>query len=75
MSSFVAFGSRRISLADRSRSSFAHFFISVCVGFYLSSGQAIGGYQWEVQALSAEIHVRARRWCSVLKKVFTSRAR
>jgi hypothetical protein len=51
-------------------------FILAKSGCYtLSSGDAIGGRQWEVQALSARIHARAHRWCSVPKKVFTSRVR
>jgi hypothetical protein len=47
----------------------------VCAGFPLSSGDAIGGRQLEVQALSAGIRAGVRRWCSVPKKVFTSRVR
>jgi hypothetical protein len=41
----------------------------VCRFLPLSSGDAIGGRQWEVQALSAGIHARAYRWCRVPKKV------
>ena len=50
MSSFVAFGSRWISLAERSRSSFALLYF-LCAGEYLppSSGDADEGCQWEVQ--------------------------
>jgi hypothetical protein len=68
----MGFGSRWISLAEHSRSSFAFFISVLCAGFSLSlsSDDAVGGSQWEVQALSAAAH----RLCSVLKKVFTSRA-
>jgi hypothetical protein len=50
MSSFVAFGSQRISLAEHSRSSFALFVSLLCAGFSLSlsSNDAIGGSQWEL---------------------------
>jgi hypothetical protein len=41
----------------------------------LSSGDAVGGRQWEVQALSAGIRVGAGHWCSVPKKDFTFRVR
>jgi hypothetical protein len=58
--------SRQVSLAKHSCSSFALFISVLCVGFSpslsLSSGDAIGSSQWEVQALSAEIHVGAHRW-------------
>jgi hypothetical protein len=70
----VAFGSRRISLAKCSLSSFV-LFVSVCVQVSLSSGDATGGSQCEVQALSARIRAVARHWCSVSKKIFTSKAR
>jgi hypothetical protein len=72
---FMAFGSRRISLAERSRSSFALFFQCCVLVFSLSPGIAIGGSLWEVQILSAGIRTGARHWCSVPKKVFASRAR
>jgi hypothetical protein len=51
MSSFVAFGSRRISLAECSHSSFAHVVSFLCVGEDLppSSVDADDGYLWEVQ--------------------------
>jgi hypothetical protein len=51
MSSFVAFGSRWISLVERSRSSFALVIFTMCVGEDLppSSGDADEGYQWECQ--------------------------
>jgi hypothetical protein len=42
--------------------------------FSLSFGDVVGGRQYEVQALNAGIHAGARRWCSVSKKFFTSRA-
>jgi hypothetical protein len=71
----MTFGSQWISLTEHSRSSFALFVSVLCAGFSLSPGVAIGGSQWEVQALSAGIRARVHRWCSVLKKVFTSRAR
>jgi hypothetical protein len=73
MSNFVALGSRRISLAESSRSSFVLFVSLLCAGLSPSpsSRDAIGGCQWEVQALSA----RARHWRRVPKKVFTSRVR
>jgi hypothetical protein len=45
----MAFRSRRISLAERSRSSFALFILVLCAGFPLSPDVAIGGSQWEVQ--------------------------
>jgi hypothetical protein len=49
MSSFVAFGSRRISLAERSRSSFALLYYCLCVGEDAPpSGDANEGSQWEV---------------------------
>jgi hypothetical protein len=35
----------------------------------ISSSDAVGGSQWEVQALSAKICAGAHRWCSVLKMV------
>jgi hypothetical protein len=73
----VAFGSRWISLTEHSRSSFVLFVSVLCAGFSLSlsSDDIVGGSQWEVQALSARICDVACRWCSVPKKVFTSRAR
>jgi hypothetical protein len=76
MSSFVAFESRRISLAAHSRSSFTPF-VSVCVHAFLSLsfGEAVGDCQREVQVLGAGFRAGAHRWCRVLKKVFTSRAR
>jgi hypothetical protein len=52
MSSFVASGSRRISLAERSRSSFALVVSYLCAGEDLlppSCNDADEGYQWEVQ--------------------------
>jgi hypothetical protein len=51
MSSFVAFGSRQISLAERSRSSFAHVISCLCAGENLPSpsGDVDEGCQWEVQ--------------------------
>jgi hypothetical protein len=52
MSSFVAFGSRRISLAERSRSSFALIVSFLCAGEDLPpSDDADEGYQWEVQSV------------------------
>jgi hypothetical protein len=68
----MAFGLQRISLAERSRSSFALFVPVLCAGFSLSlsSGDAVGGSQWEVHALSAGICAGACHWCSVPKKVF-----
>jgi hypothetical protein len=50
MSSFVAVGSRRIRLAERSRSRFALVVSCLCVGDNLppSSGDADEGYQWEI---------------------------
>jgi hypothetical protein len=75
MSSFLASGSRLISLAERSRSSFALLVSFLCAGhsLSLSFGDVVGGHQWNIQALSAGIRVGVRRWCSVPKKVFTSR--
>jgi hypothetical protein len=52
MSSFVAFRSRRISLVERSRSSFDFVVSCLCVGEDLpppSSDAADEGCQWEVQ--------------------------
>jgi hypothetical protein len=51
MSSFVSFGSRQISLAERSRSSFALIIFILCAGEDLppSSGDADDDYQWEIQ--------------------------
>jgi hypothetical protein len=57
----VAFESQRISLAERSRLSFT-LFVSVlcaCFSLSLSSGVAVGGSQWKVQALSARIHAES----------------
>jgi hypothetical protein len=50
MSSFVAFGSRRIILVERSRSSFALVVYFLCAGEDLppSFGDADEGCQWEV---------------------------
>jgi hypothetical protein len=51
MSSFVAFGSQWISLAERSRSSFALVVFCLCAGEDLSrpsSGDADVSYQWEI---------------------------
>jgi hypothetical protein len=48
----VAFGSRRISFVERSRSSFALVvFIYLCAGEDLPpfSGDADEGWQWEIQ--------------------------
>jgi hypothetical protein len=53
MSSFVAFWSQQISLAERSRSSFALVVSCLCAGEDLlppSSGDADEGCQWEVQS-------------------------
>jgi hypothetical protein len=47
----------------------------VCRFLSLSSDDAVGGRQWEDQALSAGIRAGAHHWCRVLKKFFTSRAR
>jgi hypothetical protein len=50
MSSFVTFGSRRISLAKRSRSSFAHVVYCLCVSEDAPpSSDANEGCQWELQ--------------------------
>jgi hypothetical protein len=50
MSSFVAFGSRRICPAERSRSIFALVVFILCAGEDLPpSSDADEGYQWEVQ--------------------------
>jgi hypothetical protein len=51
MSSFVSFGSRRISLAERSRSSFAPVVSFLCAGEDLPppSSDADEGCQWEFQ--------------------------
>jgi hypothetical protein len=50
MSSFVAFGSRRISLAKHSGSRFALVVSLLCVGEDLPpSGDADEGCQWKVQ--------------------------
>jgi hypothetical protein len=59
----VTFGSRWISLAERSPSSFALFVSALCAGFSLSlsTGVDVGGSQWEVQALSAGICAEVRR--------------
>jgi hypothetical protein len=57
---FMAFGSRQISLIEHSHSSFTLFCFSVvCRFFSLSPGVAVGGSQWEVQALSAEIRAES----------------
>jgi hypothetical protein len=51
MFSFIAFGSQRISLAERSRSSFALIVFILCAGEDLPppSGDVNEGCQWEVQ--------------------------
>jgi hypothetical protein len=51
MSGFVTFGSRRISLAEHSYSSFALVVSYLCVGDDLppSSSDANKGCQWEIQ--------------------------
>jgi hypothetical protein len=51
MSSFVAFGSRWISLAKRSHSNFALVVFILCAGEDLppSSGDVDEGCQWEIQ--------------------------
>jgi hypothetical protein len=51
MSSFVAFWSRRISLAERSCSSFTLVVFILCAGEYLppSSDDSNEGCQWEIQ--------------------------
>jgi hypothetical protein len=51
MSSFVAFGSRRICLAECSRPTFALVVSCLCAGEDLlpSFSDADEGYQWEVQ--------------------------
>jgi hypothetical protein len=51
MSSFVAFGSRRISLPERSHSSFVLVVSCLFAGEDLPPpfGDADEGYQWEVQ--------------------------
>jgi hypothetical protein len=51
MSSFVAFGSRRISLVELSRSSFALVVSCLCTGDDLlpSLGDVDDGCQWEIQ--------------------------
>jgi hypothetical protein len=51
MSSFVAFGSRRISLIEHSPLSFALVVPCLCADedLPLSSGDTDEGYQWEVQ--------------------------
>jgi hypothetical protein len=50
MSSFMAFGARRISLAERSCSSFTLDIFIMCAGDDLptSSGDADEGCQWEI---------------------------
>jgi hypothetical protein len=48
MSSFVVFESRRISLAERSRSSFALIYL-LCAGENLPPSDADKGCQWKVQ--------------------------
>jgi hypothetical protein len=49
MSSFVTFESRQLSLAERSRSSFAPVVSLLCVGVDLPpSSDADKGCQWEV---------------------------
>jgi hypothetical protein len=52
MSSFVAFGSRWITLAEHSHSIFALVVSCLCVGddFPPPSGDVDEGYQWEVQS-------------------------
>jgi hypothetical protein len=51
MSSFMAFGSWRISLAERSHLSFILIVFILCVGEDLppSFGDTDEGYQWEIQ--------------------------
>jgi hypothetical protein len=73
----MAFGSRQISLTERSHSSFTLFILVLCAGFSLSLSPDIvsGGSQWKVQALSAGIRFEVRHCCSVSKNVFISRVR
>jgi hypothetical protein len=63
MSSFVSFGSRQISLAERSRSSFAPIVFILCAGEDLppSSCDADEGYQWEIQLMRAGFPTGTRR--------------
>jgi hypothetical protein len=58
MSSFVAFGSRRISLVEHSHSRFPHIVSCLCVGEDLPppSDDADEGYQWEIQTDASWIH-------------------
>jgi hypothetical protein len=74
MSRSLTTWSCQVNLAERSLSSFA---LTVVRKFLpsLSSGDDVGGYQWEVQALRVGFRTRARHRCRVPKKVFTSRAR
>jgi hypothetical protein len=55
----VAIGSRQISLAEHSRSSFALFVSVLCASFSLSPDVAVGGSQWKVQTLSAGIRAES----------------
>jgi hypothetical protein len=61
--------SRWVSLAKRSRSSFA---LTVVFRFlpFLSPGDAVDGRQWEVQTLTAGFHAEARRWCRDVEQGF-----
>jgi hypothetical protein len=61
--------SRQLSLAERSRSSFA---LTIVCRFFpsLSSGDAIDNRQWEVQALSAGFRAGAHHWFRVAEEDF-----
>jgi hypothetical protein len=49
--------------------------VCVCVGFSLSSGDAVDDRQLEVQALSVGFRTGAHHRCSGMKKGFTFRVR
>jgi hypothetical protein len=70
MSSSWTTWSRWVSLAERSHLSFALIVVCKFLSLSLSSGDAVDGFQWEVQALSAGFCVGARRRCRVVKEGF-----
>jgi hypothetical protein len=63
MSNFVDFGSRRISLAERSRSSFALVVFILCAGEDLSpsSGDTDEGCQLEIKTDEAGFSIETHR--------------
>jgi hypothetical protein len=68
MSRSLTTWSCRVSLAECSHSSFA--LTVVCRFLLLSSGDAVDGHQWKVQALSAGVRAGVRHKCRVAEEDF-----